>query len=157
MLSCVGVHPLASRFSEPLDAVAGGITASSAMVRVVPSSNSKVMAPRVAPGERREKSGWMLICVGCPGTIVVLDGALLNQVPTPGSVIAAELNNADLALGFEIITACASGFGFFGPAKMRPLGRTSGPGLVPRGSTVRTTEIVWSKLSNPGDVTWICP
>src|SRR5712691_4405729 len=137
MLSCVGVHPLASRFSEPLDAVAGGITASSAMVRVVPSSNSKVMAPRVAPGERREKPGWILICTGCPGTIVLLAGVLVNHVPTPGSVIAAELNSADLAPGFEIMTVWASGLGLCGPAKMRPLGRTSGPGLVPRGSTVR--------------------
>src|SRR5712691_12104100 len=86
-LSCVGVHPLASRFSEPPDdPEGGGTTASSAMVRVVPSSNSNVMAPRDAPCERREKSGWILICTGCPGTIVVLAGALVNHVPMPGSV-----------------------------------------------------------------------
>jgi len=35
---------------------------------------------------------------------VVLGGVLVNQVLTPGSVIAAELNCRELALGFEIMT-----------------------------------------------------
>src|SRR6516162_3771202 len=95
MLSWLEVHPVALGESPPCSAAvvpAGGRTASRATSALVPSSNSSAISPRVAPGDKREKSGWTFNAVALPETTLELLGVYENQRPTPGVVTGPEPN-----------------------------------------------------------------
>ena len=58
---------------------------------------------------------------------------------------------------FEITTFCAPGLPPNGVVKIKPVGRMSGPGLLPAGSALSTMVITCGVLSAPAALIWTCP